>query len=107
MQLRRRQLVRHLPNRCYTHQVPTTRPRYTVTDTGAVRELLDDAERQWPGVGDRKELLLRLAQAGHDSLRLDQAAAEADRRRERQRLALAGLQRLVDWSSIRDDQAWR
>lgn len=95
------------PKRCYTHFVPTTRPRYSVTDTGAVRELLDDAERQWPGVGDRKELLLRLAQAGHDSLRLDQAAEEAERRREHQHLALAGLQRLVDWGSIRDDQAWR
>jgi hypothetical protein len=87
--------------------VPTTRPRYSITDTGPVRDLLDDAQRQWPEVGDRKELLLRLAQAGHDSLRLDRAAAEAERRRERQRAALASLQHLVDWSAIRDDQAWR
>jgi hypothetical protein len=27
-------------------------------------------------------------------------------RRERQRAALAGLQRTVDWAAIRDDQAW-
>jgi hypothetical protein len=87
--------------------VPTTRPRYSITDTGPVRELLDDAQRQWPEVGDRKELLLRLAHAGHDALRLDRVEAEANRRREHQRSALASLQRLVDWSAIRDDQAWR
>ncbi len=87
--------------------MPTTRPRYTITDTGPVRSLLDDAERQWPEVVDRKELLLRLAQAGHDSLSLDRAEEEASRRREHQRSALADLQRLVDWSAISDDQAWR
>lgn len=87
--------------------MPTTRPRYSITDTGPVRELLDDAQRQWPEVGDRKELLLRLAYAGHDSLHLDRVEAEASRRRERQRSALASLQRLVDWSAIKDDQAWR
>ncbi|HWY89837.1 MAG TPA: hypothetical protein VNY31_04130 [Solirubrobacteraceae bacterium] len=87
--------------------MPTTHPRYTITDTGPVRELLDDAQRQWPGVEDRKELLLRLARAGHDSLRLDRAEAEANDRRERQRVALVNLRRLVDWSAIRDDQAWR
>jgi hypothetical protein len=87
--------------------VPTTRPRYTITDTGPVRHLLDDAQRQWPAVGDRKELLLRLARAGHESLRLEQAEAEADLQRERQRSALIDLQRLVDWGAIRDDQAWR
>ncbi len=87
--------------------MPTTHPRYTITDIGPVRELLDDAQRQWPDVGNRKELLLRLARAGHDSLRLDRAEAEANDRRERQQAALARLQRLVDWSAIRDDQAWR
>jgi hypothetical protein len=92
---------------CYTGRVPTTRPRYTVTDTGPVRDLLDDAQFRWPEVRDRKELLLRLAQAGHDSLRLDQVEAEACRRRERQSTALIDLQRLVDWDAIMDDQAWR
>jgi hypothetical protein len=87
--------------------VPTTHPRYAITDTGTVRELLDDAQRQWPEVGTRKELLLRLAQAGHDALSRERAQAEADRRRERQRASLLDLQRLVDWSAISDDQAWR
>ena len=86
--------------------MPTTRPRYTITDTGSVSTLLDDAQRQWPGVRDRKELLLRLARAGHDSLHLDRAEADESDRRERQRAALTNLQRTVDWGAIRDDQAW-
>jgi predicted P-loop ATPase len=48
--------------------MPTTKPRYTFTDTGEVRELLDQAQRHWPGVHDRKELLLRLAGAGRDAI---------------------------------------
>jgi hypothetical protein len=72
-----------------------------------VRSLLDDAQRRWPEVDDRKALLLRLAQTGHNSLRLGEEEMEADRRRERQLTALAGLRRAVDWDAIRDDQAWR
>ncbi len=87
--------------------MPTTRPRYTITDTGAVRGLLDDAQRQWPGVRDRKDLLLRLAHAGHDSLRLDQAEAEATSRRERQRAALERLPNLVDVENLLSDRAWQ
>lgn len=92
--------------RCYTGWMPTTRPRYTITDTGSISALLDDAQRRWPGIRNRKELLLRLAQAGHDSLHLDRAEAEESDRRERQRAALTNLQRTVDWAAIRDDQAW-
>jgi hypothetical protein len=87
--------------------MPTTRPRYTVTDTGPLRGLLDDAQRRWPEIESRKELLLRLAETGHHSLRLDELEQEADRRRDRQRAALAGLRGTVDWDAIRDDQAWR
>lgn len=86
--------------------MPTTRPRYTITDTGPVSDLLDDAQRRWPTISDRKELLLRLAQAGHDSLQLDRVEAEMNDRRERQRAALSNLKRTVDWGAIRDDQAW-
>jgi hypothetical protein len=87
--------------------MPTTRPRYTITDTGSLRRLLDDAQRRWPEIEDRKELLLRLAQTGHDSLRLSELDAEAARHRERQGTALESLRGLVDWDAIRDDQAWR
>jgi hypothetical protein len=86
--------------------MPTTRPRYTITDTGPISDLLDDAQRRWPTVGDRKELLLRLARAGHDSLQLDRVQAEENDRQERQRAALANLKHTVDWSAIRDNQAW-
>jgi hypothetical protein len=68
---------------------------------------LDDAQRRWPEIESRKELLLALAQTGHESLRLAELDAESSRRRERQHAALAGLQRTVDWDAIRDDQAWR
>ena len=87
--------------------MPTTRPRYTFTDAGAVRGLLDDAQRRWPEIESRKELLLRLAQTGHDSLSLGELDAEASRRRKRQRSAFRDLQSSVDWGAIRDDQAWR
>lgn len=48
--------------------MPTTKPRYTVTDTGELSKQLDQAQRRWPDVHDRKELLLRLASAGRDAI---------------------------------------
>jgi hypothetical protein len=48
--------------------MPTTRPRYTLTDTGPLRLQLDKAQRRWPDVQDRKELLLRLAAAGQKAI---------------------------------------
>ncbi len=87
--------------------MPTTRPRYSITDTGATRDLLDDAQRQWPEVHDRKELLLRLAQAGHEALGLDRAEAATRERRERQRSAMRHLRDLVDVEALLSDQAWR
>ena len=72
-----------------------------------MRELLDDAQRQWPDVRDRKELLLRLARTGHDALHLDQAETEASRRRELQRSALEHLPTLVDTEYLLSDRAWR
>jgi len=48
--------------------VPTTQPRYTVTDTGNLREQLDRAQRRWPEVHDRRQLLLRLVAAGRESI---------------------------------------
>lgn len=94
-------------SRCYTIGVPTTRPRYTITDTGAVQELLDDAEKLWPSVRDRKQLLLALAQAGHDSLGLDRGKLEAADRRSRQLEALSRLPKLVDRELLLADDAWR
>jgi hypothetical protein len=57
--------------------MPTTRPRYTLTDTGVLRAQLDDAQRRWPGVRDRKELLLRLADAGRKAIKREAEERQA------------------------------
>ena len=57
--------------------MPTSKPRYMLTDTGDLSELLDAAQRHWPEVSNRKDLLLRLAAAGAEAI-----ATEAERRRE-------------------------
>ncbi len=87
--------------------VPTTPRRYTVTDTGIVREMLDLAQQRWPEVHDRRQLLLRLAAAGRDSIAEDVAADERRHRRERQRDALSRAGELVDGDVLLADAAWR
>lgn len=87
--------------------MPTTRPRYTFTDTGELEALLDAAERRWPEIPDRKTLLLRLAEEGATSLGLEPDQADADARRERTRAALKKVQALVDVDVLLSDQAWR
>jgi CTP:molybdopterin cytidylyltransferase MocA len=81
--------------------MPTTKPRYTVTDTGEMSMLLDQAQRHWPDVGDRKELLLRLAAVG--------ARAIADEAGERRRAveetagALSGVYEPSELERLRED----
>jgi hypothetical protein len=87
--------------------MPTSRPRYQVTDTGPVREMLDGAERAWPDVRDRKELLLRLAASGARHLAADQARSDAVGLRERQVRAAARSRELVDVDLLLGDAAWR
>ncbi len=48
--------------------MPTTKPRYVVTDAGAVTEMLDAAQRRWPEVTERKALLLLLAEKGRGAI---------------------------------------
>jgi hypothetical protein len=57
--------------------VPTSKPRYTLTDTGALTEMLDLAERRWPIITDRKALLLQLVTAGAESVRTEVADRQA------------------------------
>lgn len=57
--------------------MPTTKPRYTVTDTGELSRLLDEAQHRWPELRDRKELLLRLAAAGHEAIEREGAERRA------------------------------
>ena len=91
-------------NRCYTRRVPTTRPRYTVTDTGETAELLDLAQRAWPHIADRRQLLLRLTEVGGRALQAE--LADQDGRRERQRAGLERAAQLVDVDELLGDGAW-
>ena len=84
---------------CYTCRVPTTRPRYMITDTGATAAMLDLAQQRWPDIADRKELLLRLAAAGRDAIAPD---VETRRAREPPAAATRGdLARPGSWTSRR------
>jgi len=85
--------------------MPTTRPRYTVTDTGHTAELLDLAQRAWPDVSDRRQLLLRLTEVGGEAL--ERKLAEHEQRRQRQRRSLERAAQLVDADVLLGDQAWR
>lgn len=87
--------------------MPTTKPRYTVTDTGDLATMLDDAHRRWPEVSNRKQLLLRLAAEGHTSLRRELARADDEERRERQHHAFARIRDLIDVDDLLSDAAWQ
>ena len=59
--------------------MPTTRPRYQVTETREVAQALDRAAKQWPGE-PRSKLLLRLIETGAGMLERDERAADCDHR---------------------------
>jgi predicted RNA polymerase sigma factor len=62
--------------------MPTTKPRYMITQNDLVAEALADAARQWPEDGGScTKLLLRLIEAGHQSL------CDDSKRRRREQLA--------------------
>lgn len=84
--------------------VPTTRPRYSVTDTGSTAELLDLAARAWPEVTDRKELLLRLAKAGAGVVEREMHEGEGARQRRRE--AVLRSRELLDADVLLSDQSW-
>jgi hypothetical protein len=86
--------------------VPTTNPRYVFTDSGRVRELLDDAARRWPDISQRKALLLRLAEEGHSVLEQREEELRGEERWARTRRALARIPSLVDRDLLLSDAAW-
>jgi hypothetical protein len=47
---------------------PTKKNRYTVTDIVDLSDHLDQAQRRWREIRDRKELLRKLAAAGRDAI---------------------------------------
>jgi hypothetical protein len=81
--------------------VPTTRPRYTVTDTGSLREQLDRAQRRWPDVRDRRQLLLRLVQAGQESI--EREASERDAAVRETAGLLTGIYEPAELARLRED----
>lgn len=87
--------------------MPTTRPRYAVTDTGEVREWLDAAQRRWPEVTDRKQLLLRLAEEGRSAIAAELETASRARRVDRQAAALQRAGELIEVEALMADAAWR
>ena len=81
--------------------MPTTKPRYMITDTGPISDQLDEAQRRWPEVRDRKELLLRLAAAGKAAI-----TRELDQRRravQETAGALSGVYREDELKRLRED----
>lgn len=69
--------------------------------------MLDLAERAWPDVRDRKELLMRLAACGREIVASRLATDDVGARRERQRAALRRAGGLVDAELLLNDAAWR
>lgn len=59
--------------------MPTSRPRYQVTETPALARALDRAALRWRGQA-RSRLLLRLLEAGADALEQDQQVRMEARR---------------------------
>jgi hypothetical protein len=87
--------------------MPTTRPRYTVTDTAEVREMLDLAHQAWPEVVDRKELLLRLAAEGRDAIRQRLDERDHAQRRAEQIESMSRAATLMDLDLLLADGAWQ
>jgi hypothetical protein len=81
--------------------MPTTKPRYTVTDTGELSDQLDRAQQRWPEVADRKELLLKLATAGGDAI--EHEATDRVRAVEETSGALSGVYAPGELERLRED----
>lgn len=69
--------------------------------------MLDLAQSRWPDVGDRKQLLLRLAAVGRDAVVSELDVREDQHRRQRQLAALRRAAELVDADVLLADVAWR
>jgi hypothetical protein len=81
--------------------MPTTKPRYTLTDTGELSRQLDEAQRRWPEVRDRKELLLKLAAAGREAI--EREAASRARAVKETAGALSGVYEPGELERLRED----
>jgi hypothetical protein len=80
--------------------MPTTKPHYTITDTGELSDQLDKAQRRWPEIKDRKELLLRLVAAG---AAIEEEEADRPRAVEETAGALSGVFEPGEMECLRED----
>lgn len=87
--------------------MPTTHPRYTVTDTGELREMLDAAQRRWPEISDRRRLLLKLVEAGAEEVAAEAERVNGEALRVRQANAWERSLQYVDVEVLLSDEAWR
>ena len=76
-----------------------------MTDAGELREQLNMAQRRWPDVRDRRQLLRLLVREGAAAVESSQASAEA--RRARAEHALRTIPALVDHDLLLGDAAWQ
>ena len=86
--------------------MPTTKPRYLVTETDQVAKALDDAARRWPqDRGSRTKLLVHLVEEGHRALLEDAANRAAGRRAaiERTSGVLSGTYEPQYLTQLRED----
>ncbi len=67
--------------------MPTVRPRHQITETPAVAHAIDLAAQRWPGE-PRSKLLLRLLEAGKDTL--EESGHQADEVRRAAVMASSG-----------------
>jgi hypothetical protein len=81
--------------------MPTTQPRYTVTDTGELSDQLDQAQRRWPEIRDRKVLLLKLVRAGREAIARE--ARDRVRAVEETAGALSGVYEPGELERLRED----
>ncbi len=86
--------------------MPTTKPRYTFTDTGHLQDLLDAAQERWPEIGDRKALMLKLAEEGHGAIESGEEQLVAEERHAHAQAALDRIRSLVDSELLLSDRAW-
>jgi hypothetical protein len=86
--------------------MPTTKPRHTVTETEDLAAALDAAARRWPeDAGSRTRLLLRLVEAGEQTINREHELDLARRRAavERTAGALTGVYARGSLEELRDE----
>ncbi len=69
--------------------------------------MLDLAQRRWPDVHDRRQLLLRLTRIGASRIAAELDGAAFRPQRERQVEALRRARQLLDAEVLLSDAAWR